>query len=78
MLRRVAFMACLLASAAPAWAGDTPIYQPVPDWVKQAPAPDPGKLPTPRPQILIFDQQQRVEDGRLSSIRTARQGRSAS
>ncbi|WP_315760905.1 DUF3857 domain-containing protein [Sphingomonas sp. Y38-1Y] len=67
MLRVAAFTACLLASAAPAWAGETPLYQPVPAWVKEAPAPVADKLPTPRPQVLIFDQQQRIEDGRLST-----------
>lgn len=72
MSRFAVLTACLLASAAPVWASDTPLYQPAPDWVKQAPAPDAAKLPTPRPQVLIFDQQQRIEDGRLSSyLRTA-------
>lgn len=72
MSRFAVLTACLLAGAAPVWASDTPLYQPTPDWVKQAPAPDAAKLPTPRPQVLIFDQQQRIEDGRLSSyLRTA-------
>ena len=48
-------------------ASETPLYQPAPAWVVPAAAPDPAKLPKDAPAIVIFDTQQRVEDGRLSS-----------
>ncbi|GAA0727901.1 hypothetical protein GCM10009106_04370 [Sphingomonas japonica] len=35
----------------------------MPEWVKPAPPIDLAKLPDDKPQFLIFDQQQRIEDG---------------
>ncbi|TKD53159.1 DUF3857 domain-containing protein [Sphingomonas baiyangensis] len=72
MLRSITFVACLLAGTAPVSASDVPLYRPAPEWVKQAPTPDPANLPSPRPQFLILDQQQRIEDGGVASyVRSA-------
>ncbi|WP_052134871.1 DUF3857 domain-containing protein [Sphingomonas sp. 37zxx] len=72
MLRGLMVSVSLIGFAAPAWAGDKPLYQPAPAWVKQAPAPDPTKLPAEKPQMLISDQQHRIVDGGVSAY-----GRSA-
>ncbi|UUL82815.1 DUF3857 domain-containing protein [Sphingomonas qomolangmaensis] len=53
----------LVAGATSAWAGDKPLYEPAPAWVKEAPAPDPANLPADKPQLLISDQQHRIADG---------------
>jgi transglutaminase-like putative cysteine protease/tetratricopeptide (TPR) repeat protein len=55
------------ASATPAWAGDVPLYQPAPAWIVSAPLPDAAALTGDGPAMVIFDQQQRIEDGRLWS-----------
>ncbi len=50
-----------LAWSAPAWAGEEPLYQPVPAWVQVA------ALPTERPAspIVLLDDQRRIEGGRI-------------
>jgi tetratricopeptide (TPR) repeat protein/transglutaminase-like putative cysteine protease len=57
-------MGCGLASglAAPALAGEEPLYQALPSWVTPAPVIDPVKAGTGAPMVL-FDVQQRVEQG---------------
>ncbi|WP_423601697.1 DUF3857 domain-containing protein [Sphingomonas sp. MS122] len=65
MIRKTALLAVLLASAAPAWADDKPLYQPAPDWVKPAPPIDPAKLGEDSPVFLVFDQQQRFAEGQV-------------
>lgn len=56
---------CWLAFAPGAIAGDKPLYQPAPDWVKPAP---PSALapqgPNP-PAFLVLDSQQRLKDGQV-------------
>lgn len=53
--------------ASPAQAGEVPLYQPAPAWVVAAPLPDPKQPGGDLPPNLIFDVQQRIEDGRLSA-----------
>ncbi|AQR73876.1 DUF3857 domain-containing protein [Sphingomonas sp. LM7] len=65
MFRRTTFAAVLLCAPAVAWAGDKPLYQPVPAWVKPAPAIDVSKLSDADPIMLVMDQQQRFEDGQV-------------
>lgn len=43
------------------------MYQPAPAWVKPAPAVDAAKLTGDAPVLLLFDNQQRLEDGRVWS-----------
>ncbi len=60
----------LIASvaAAPAVrAGEVPLYQPAPAWVVPAPLPEAAKLGGSAPASVIYDMQQRIEDGRLWS-----------
>jgi tetratricopeptide (TPR) repeat protein len=64
-LTSVAAMA--VCAAAPAQASPTPLYQPAPAWVMPAPLPDAAKLAKDAPPIVLFDTQQRIENGRLSS-----------
>jgi tetratricopeptide (TPR) repeat protein/transglutaminase-like putative cysteine protease len=64
-LTSIAALAACSASAA--MASETPLYQPAPAWVVPAPAPDPAKLPKDAPATIIYDAQQRIENGRLSS-----------
>ncbi|MCW4461822.1 DUF3857 domain-containing protein [Sphingomonas sp. BT-65] len=65
MIRKTALLAVLLASAAPAWAGDKPVYAPAPDWVKPAPPVDPAKIGEDAPVLLVLDQQQRFAEGQV-------------
>ncbi|KQU62182.1 hypothetical protein ASG67_03410 [Sphingomonas sp. Leaf339] len=53
----------LLASTA--HAGETPLYQPAPDWVKPAPAITPAQLAPAAPLFVLFDNQQRLQDGQV-------------
>lgn len=48
-------------------AGDKPLYQPVPGWVVPAPPLDLTKLGDGAPIILVFDNQQRLQDGTVSA-----------
>jgi tetratricopeptide (TPR) repeat protein len=57
----------IMAMTSPAVAGDVPLYQAVPDWIEKAVLPDPAKLEGEPPMMLVFDNQQRIEDGRLWS-----------
>jgi tetratricopeptide (TPR) repeat protein/transglutaminase-like putative cysteine protease len=54
--------ALLLTCAAPAWAGDQPLYQPVPDWVLPTPQADAA---TGGPTLRTFDIQKRIEHGQI-------------
>ncbi|MFV0624708.1 DUF3857 domain-containing protein [Sphingomonas sp. ac-8] len=63
MQYRCASVLALLLASAPAWAGDKPIYQPAPDWVKPAPPLDTSKLDGESPVLLLVDQQHRLHDG---------------
>ncbi len=65
MFRKSAFLGILLASAAPAWAGDKPVYAAVPAWVKPAPAIDMAKIAEDAPVFLVLDHQQRLADGQV-------------
>lgn len=47
-----------------AQAGDKPLYQPAPAWVKPAPEIDVAKLVDADPIMLMIDHQQRIEQGR--------------
>lgn len=67
MVRKAILVAALLASATMAQASDKPLYAPVPDWVKPAPAVDPAKLGDNAPVFLILDRQQRLKDGQVWS-----------
>ncbi|HEY0027964.1 MAG TPA: DUF3857 domain-containing protein [Allosphingosinicella sp.] len=58
-----ALFAVLLGSAAAAQAGEKVLYEPVPAWVKPAPAIVPGKPGAAGPELLLFDMQQRLEGG---------------
>ncbi len=60
-MRRWPIFFALLASAGPAWAGDAPLYGPVPGWVVPAPAIATNRLNDASPQVLVFDNQQRLE-----------------
>ncbi|WP_084582511.1 DUF3857 domain-containing protein [Sphingomonas azotifigens] len=63
-MSRVAFMGLLLSTvAAVAHAGDKPLVQPVPDWVKLAPVPDTRALTDDSPLMLVSDVQARLGDG---------------
>jgi tetratricopeptide (TPR) repeat protein/transglutaminase-like putative cysteine protease len=59
----VASAAMSLYLAAPARAGDTPLYQPAADWVVPTKAPDSAGSAT----LAKFDVQHRIENGRLFS-----------
>ncbi|MCW2366787.1 tetratricopeptide (TPR) repeat protein [Sphingobium sp. B7D2B] len=67
MKRRIfaSALLCGLALSAVARAGETPLYQPSPDWVIPAQLPAPSALAASGPAILIFDRQQRIADGSL-------------
>ncbi len=53
----------LAGMASQAHASDKPLYQPVPIWVKPAPAIDGTALKPESPLLLTFDQQARLADG---------------
>ncbi|WP_439539838.1 DUF3857 domain-containing protein [Sphingomonas sp.] len=65
MFHKSAFLGILLASVAPAWAGDKPLYAPAPGWVKPAPPIDMAKLADDAPVFLVIDHQQRLADGQV-------------
>lgn len=50
-----------------AHAGDKPLYAPAPAWIAAAPPLDPARLDASAPVILVFDNQQRLQDGRVWS-----------
>ncbi|WP_040598225.1 DUF3857 domain-containing protein [Sphingomonas elodea] len=64
MSSRAVLLVLLLSTAAGvAHAGDKPLLQPVPGWVKPAPAPDTKALTDDSPLMLIGDVQARLGDG---------------
>lgn len=72
MIRKTAFVGVLLASAGPAWAGDKPLYQPVPAWVVAAPEPDTRTLTNESPAVMIGDVQIRLgEEGSWTYVERA-------
>ena len=48
-------------------AAELPLYQPALDWVVPAILPDTSKLTGDAPAMVVFDMQQRIEDGRVWS-----------
>ena len=60
-----AALAALLTGTA--WAGEAPLYQPVPDWVTPAPPIGPVGKSATAPVALLFDTQQRLKDGQVWS-----------
>ena len=62
MMRRSLVLVALVA-ASPAHAGDKPLYQPVPAWVKPAPAPAAQAQRGDAPTIVISDVQARLGNG---------------
>lgn len=67
MLRQT-FVTVMLASAAPAFASDKPIYAPTPVWVKPVAVPPPAAKPDEAPiRILLSDQQVAFEPGKQTS-----------
>lgn len=63
MSSRAGLLVLLLSTAAPAHAGDKPLQQPVPDWVKPAQVPDTRALTDESPLLLVNDVQARLGDG---------------
>lgn len=66
-MRRLPIFFALLASSAIAHAGDKVLYQPVPAWVKPAPAVDAAKLAEDAPVLLIMDNRQRIDGATVSA-----------
>ncbi len=64
-MRRLAIFTALVAIGSAAHAGDKPLYQAAPNWVKAAPPIDPAKLGADAPVVVVLDQQQRVSGGQL-------------
>ncbi len=62
MIRPVIFVSFVVVAGA-AHAADKPVYAPVPDWVKPAPAIDAATQGDEAPVILLLDNQQRFKDG---------------
>lgn len=62
--KSIVVLTALASGAGIAHAGDKPLYAPAPAWVKPAPPLDVSKLSDSDPIMLVFDQQQRFEDGR--------------
>lgn len=60
-------MPIAMVVAAPAVAGEMPLYQAAPAWVEKASVPPLSSFEGEPPTMLLFDSQQRVEDGRLWS-----------
>lgn len=66
------FVIALLTTTGVAHAGDKPLYEAAPTWIVPALALDATKLSDNSPALLIFDNQQRLEDGRAwSYVETA-------
>jgi tetratricopeptide (TPR) repeat protein len=65
--RLIGLIVALVVStaSADAWAGDKPLYQPAPSWVKPAPPIDTSKLDDKSPVILLYDNQQKLEKGQV-------------
>lgn len=67
MARTIVFAVALSCIATAAHAGDKPLFAPVPAWVKPAPPIDPAKLDDSAPILLVYDNQQRLQDGEVAS-----------
>ena len=65
MFSRAFAVSVVLLAPAVAHAGNVPLYQPAPEWVAAAPPIDASNLNDASPLFLRFDQQQRVENGRV-------------
>ena len=65
MRGRKLLVAVLLSTAGVAHAGDKPLYQAAPGWVKAAPTPDPKRTAESDPMIVLFDEQARIADGQV-------------
>jgi tetratricopeptide (TPR) repeat protein/transglutaminase-like putative cysteine protease len=65
---RAGLIGFVALAAAPAEAGDVPLYQAAPAWVVAAPLPDgAAAAAADAPAMILYDVQQRMEDGRLWS-----------
>lgn len=64
-MRRLALVALFGSTSWAAHAADKVLYQPVPAWVKPAPAIDPGAVTADSPVLLLLDSQQRLEGGEV-------------
>ncbi len=64
-------LALLIGAAAPAWASETPRYEPAPAWVLPAPPikQEAGKQGAGLPVFALLDQQTRIADGVVWSYR---------
>ncbi len=63
--RRLALLALFGSTSWAAHAADKVVYQPVPGWVKPAPAIDPATITPDSPVVLLLDNQQRLEGGEV-------------
>ena len=66
-MRRMMAAALAALLTGTAWAGEAPLYQPVPDWVTPAPPIGPVGKSATAPVALLFDTQQRLKDGQVWS-----------
>lgn len=66
---RFAIGCAWLACSGAAWAGETPLYQPVPAWVAPLPpgAADAARADDSTPMLMLLDSQRRFEKGRVWS-----------
>lgn len=64
-MRRLALVALFGSTSWAAQAADKVVYQPVPGWVKPAPAIDPATVTADSPVLLLLDSQQRLEGGEV-------------
>ena len=62
-MRRLALVALFGSTSWAAQAADKVLYQPVPAWVKPAPAVDPASVTPDSPVLMVLDNQQRLEGG---------------
>ena len=62
-MRRLALVALFGSTSWAAQAADKVLYQPVPAWVKPAPAIDPATVTPDSPVLMLLDNQQRLEGG---------------
>ena len=69
MKRWMLSCSALLFAAGPAWAGETPLYQPAPAWVVAAPSTDSIKMEGEPPVVAILDNQQRLGGGAVADYR---------
>ena len=64
MRRSIALLPLVaIAIAAPAHAGEDPLYEPVPDWVAYSEL----RAEPSGPPIILFGEQRRIVNGRLGS-----------